>query len=119
LAIFQSFGREAPYLAPVCNQAGSGAFRAPAYYGHPRQQNQPKAIAQIITPGTAPFSLDISLEARLRFAGLHDALGFKTKAETFEAIVYAVSTKDKIDPAAIERIERKLDCLLQRLDDSI
>jgi hypothetical protein len=30
LAIFQSFGREAPYLAPVCNQAGSGAFRAPA-----------------------------------------------------------------------------------------
>jgi hypothetical protein len=41
-------------------------------------------------PGTVPFSLDISLEAKLRFAGLHDALGFRTKAETFEAIVYAV-----------------------------
>jgi hypothetical protein len=71
------------------------------------------------TPGTASFSLDISLEAKLRFAALRDALGFKTKAETFEAIVYAVSTKDKIDPAAIERIERKLDCLLERLDDSL
>jgi hypothetical protein len=46
-------------------------------------------------------------------------LGFKTKAETFEAIVYAVSTRDKIDPAAVERIERKLDRFLERLDDSI
>ena len=71
------------------------------------------------TPGTASFSLDISLEAKLRFAGLHDALGFKTKAETFEAIIYAVSTRDKIDPAAVERIERKLDRFLERLDDSI
>ena len=69
--------------------------------------------------GTAPFSLDVSLEAKLRFAGLHDVLGFKTKAETFEAIVYAVSTRDKIDPAAVERIERKLDRFLERLDDSI
>jgi hypothetical protein len=71
------------------------------------------------TPGNAPFSLDISVEAKLRFAGLHDALGFRTKAETFEAIVYAVSTKDKIDPAAIERIERKLDRFLERVDDSV
>ena len=55
----------------------------------------------------------------MRFASLHDALGFKTKAETFEAIIYAVSTTDKIDPAAVARIERKLDRFLERLDDSI
>ena len=67
-------------------------------------------------PGTAPFSLDVSLEAKLRFAGLHEALGFKTKAQTFEAIVYAASTKDKIDPAAVERIERKLDRFLERME---
>jgi hypothetical protein len=71
------------------------------------------------TPDTAPFSLDVSLEAKSRFVSLHDALGFRTKAETFEAIVYAVSTRDKIDPAALERVERKLDRLLERLDDSI
>jgi hypothetical protein len=76
-------------------------------------------MARRKTPGTASFSLDISLEAKLRFAGLHDALGFKTKAETFEAIIYAVSTRDKIDAAAVERIERKLDRFLERLDDSI
>jgi hypothetical protein len=70
-------------------------------------------------PGTAPFSLDVSLEAKLRFAGLHEALGFKTKAQTFEAIVYAASMKDKVDPVAVERIERKLDRFLERLDDSI
>jgi hypothetical protein len=69
--------------------------------------------------GAVPFSLDISLEAKLRFAGLHEALGFRTKAQTFEAIVYAVSTKDKIDPAAVDRIERKLDRFLERLDDSV
>ena len=35
------------------------------------------------------------------------------------AIIYAVSTTDKIDPAAVARIERKLDRFLERLDDSI
>ncbi|HEY5743006.1 MAG TPA: hypothetical protein VIS99_10745 [Terrimicrobiaceae bacterium] len=70
-------------------------------------------------PGTAPFSFEISLEAKQRFAGFHHALGFRMKVETLKAIVYAVSTKDKIDRAAIERIERKLGRFLERLDDSV
>ena len=32
-------------------------------------------------------------------------MGLKTKAQTFEAILYFVSTKDKIDPAALQRME--------------
>ena len=60
-------------------------------------------------PGTARIDLDISVEAKLRFATLHESLGFKTKSETFEAILYFVWTKDKIDPAVMERMEQKLD----------
>ena len=69
------------------------------------------------TPGTTTIALDIAIETKLRFAAIHEALGFKTKTETFEAIVYAVSTKDKIDPHVIERIERKLDNVVEILDD--
>lgn len=68
-------------------------------------------------PGTARIDLDISFQAQQRFAALHEALGFKTKTETFEAILYAVSTQDKIDPHAVERIERKLDNFLELMEE--
>jgi hypothetical protein len=59
-------------------------------------------------PGSARIDLDISVEAKLRFASLHESLGYKTKTETFEAILYFVSTKDKIDPSVLDRIEDTL-----------
>ena len=68
-------------------------------------------------PGTARIDLDISLQAQQRFTALHETFGFKTKTETFEAILYAVSTQDKIDPHAVERIERKLDNFLELMEE--
>ncbi len=68
-------------------------------------------------PGTTVFSVDITERSKTRFALLHEEYGFKTKTETFEAIVYAVSTEGKIDPHALERIERKLDHLAEHLED--
>jgi hypothetical protein len=68
-------------------------------------------------PGSARIDLDVSPEAKLLFTHVHEALGFKTKAETFEAIVYAISTRDKIDPHAVERVERKIDLLFEHLGD--
>jgi hypothetical protein len=44
-------------------------------------------------------------------------LGFKTKAATFEAVLFAVSLKDKIDPQILHRLETKLDRVLELLDD--
>lgn len=70
-----------------------------------------------LTPGTSAFSLDISNEAKIRFAILHERLGFKRKSETFEAVLYAVSMKDQIDPHVVDRIERKLDHLMEHLED--
>jgi hypothetical protein len=49
------------------------------------------------------FHVDCSAEAKSRFATLHEALGFKTKAATFEAVLFAVSLKDKIDPQILHQ----------------
>jgi len=67
-------------------------------------------------PGTVQFALDVSSDAKVRFETLHPSLGFKTKAQTFEVILYFVSTKDKIDPAVMERIEAKLDQSISLLE---
>ncbi len=56
-------------------------------------------------PGIVQFALDIPIESKMRFESLHALFGFKSKAQTFEAILYYVSTQDKIDPAALGRIE--------------
>jgi len=66
--------------------------------------------------GTARIDLDIALSAQQRFLALHESFGFKTKAETLEAIIYAVSTQDTIDPHAIARIERKLDEFMEMME---
>jgi hypothetical protein len=65
----------------------------------------------------AQFHVDCSPEAKSRFATLHEAFGFKTKAATFEAVVFAVSIKDKIDPQILLRIEAKLDQVLENFDN--
>jgi len=63
------------------------------------------------------FHVDCSAEAKSRFATLHQALGFKTKAATFEAVLFSVSLKDKLDPQILRRLETKLDRVLEYLDD--
>jgi hypothetical protein len=77
---------------------------------------QEKTMPRNQNPGTARIDLDVTLEAHLRFISLHESLGFKTKAETFEAILYFVATQDKIDPATLERIERKVDHTVRLLE---
>jgi hypothetical protein len=65
----------------------------------------------------AQFHVECSPEAKSRFAVLHEAFGFKTKAATFEAVLFAVSLKDKIDPQILSRLESKLDRVLEHFDD--
>ena len=70
-------------------------------------------------PKKAPavqFHVDCSPEAKSRFAALHQAFGFKTKAATFEAVLFAVSVKDRIDPQILLRIEAKLNQVLENFD---
>ena len=71
-------------------------------------------------PKKAPavqFHVECSPEAKSRFVTLHEAFGFKTKAATFEAVLFAVSLKDKIDPQILLRLETKLDRLLENFDN--
>jgi len=62
------------------------------------------------------IDLAISIQAQLRFDAIHKALGFKTKPETFEALVFSISARDVLDPGALERMENKLDQALEILD---
>jgi hypothetical protein len=64
----------------------------------------------------AQSHVDCSPKAKSRFAALHEAFGFKTKAATFEAVLFAVSIKDKIDPQILLRLETKLDRVLENFD---
>jgi hypothetical protein len=66
-------------------------------------------------PDTTQIALDISYDAKLRFETLHQSMGFRTKAQTFEAILYFVSTKDKIDPALLGQMDKKLDTTIHLL----
>jgi len=65
---------------------------------------------------TARLDLDITPESQRRFATLHETLGFKTRTETFEALVFSVSAKDVVHPGVIEQISAKLDQTLEILD---
>jgi hypothetical protein len=67
-------------------------------------------------PAAAQFHVDCSPEAKSRFAALHEAFGLKTKSATFEAVLFAVSINDKIDPQILLRIESKLDRVLENFD---
>jgi hypothetical protein len=71
------------------------------------------------TPGTVPFALDISTEAKSRFMALHEAFGFTSKTATFEAVLFAMSLKDKIDPQILQRIDAKLDRVLETLEETL
>ena len=63
------------------------------------------------------FHLNCTPEAKSFFPTLHEAFRFKTKSATFEAVLFAVSIKDKIDPQILLRLETKLDRVLENFDN--
>lgn len=70
-------------------------------------------------PGIKQFHVDCTTEAHSRFQALHQAFALPSKAATFEAILFAVSIKDKIDPQILTGMDSKLDRVLERLNDSL
>jgi len=70
-------------------------------------------------PGIKQFHVDCTMEAHSRFQALHQAFALPSKAATFEAILFAVSIKDKIDPQILTGMDSKLDRVLERLNDSL
>jgi uncharacterized membrane protein YebE (DUF533 family) len=68
-------------------------------------------------PSTRRMEFLLSNEAYERFHRHHEARGFRTKAETLEALIYAAKIDSKIDPAALTRIETKLDQAIAFLEE--
>ncbi len=73
-------------------------------------------MSRIPKTKTARLDLVITAESKRRFDALHKELGFKTKPETFEALVFSISAKDVLRPDVIARLESKLDHALEVLD---
>ena len=103
---------------PPCVRRTTGDFATSHHFllRLPKYLTSLKIMAYPKKAPAAQFHVDCSLEAKSRFAALHEAFGFKTKSATFEAVVYAISLKDKIDPQILLRIESKLDRVLESFD---
>ena len=65
------------------------------------------------------FHVDCVQETKNLFNKIHQASGFKTKAETFAAVIYTMATRDTLDPHLLQRLEFKLDRALERYDDLV
>jgi hypothetical protein len=104
-----------------CLLRSSGALRSNPISSHLKipTWSPTNKMSRRNTPGTVPFALDISTEAKSRFMALHEAFGFKSKTATFEAVVFAMSLKDKIDPQILQRIDAKLDRVLETLEETL
>jgi hypothetical protein len=109
--------RSCPAVSSAC-QARCGTLRclAPRSRSNRLLSLRKLLMAHQSKSGTTQFALDISLDAKLRFESLHQSMGLRTKAQTFEAILYFVSTKDKIDPATLQRMEKKIDHSIHLLE---
>ena len=103
---------------PLCVRRTPGDFATPHQVSPPSAKylTSLKIMAYPKKTPAVQFHVDCTPEAKSRFAALHEAFGFKTKAATFEAVLFAVSIKDKIDPQILLRVEAKLDQVLENFD---
>ena len=107
------------FRRPSVRQAHAGRLRNPSSVS-PLSAKYLTSLKIMAYPKKTPavqFHVDCTPEAKSRFAALHEAFDFKTKAGTFEAVMFAVSIKDKIDPQILLRLEAKLDRVLENFDD--
>ena len=107
------------FRRPSVRQAHDGRLRnlAPLSHLSAKYLTALKIMAYPKKTPAVQFHVDCTPEAKSRFAALHEAFGFKTKSATFEAVLFAVSIKDKIDPQILLRIEAKLDQVLENFDN--
>lgn len=70
-------------------------------------------------PSHVQFAFDISVESKARFEKIHQALKFKTKSQTLEAIILQASTQDITSPDVLHRLETKIDQLTELLETGL
>jgi hypothetical protein len=102
-------------LPPFLRVSGT-LRREPPFFKPTHQTTAIKCMAHKQNNKTARIDLDITVESQQRFAAIHKALGFKTRTETFEAIVFSITAKDVLHPNVMERIETKLDQALEIIE---
>src|SRR4029453_1113631 len=108
--------RAAGAHSPTIPASVRHASERATFFKPTHQTTAVKCMAHKQKNKNAPIDLDIPVEAHQRFAAIHKALGFKTRTETFEAIVFSITAKDVLHPNVMERIETKLDQTLEIIE---
>ena len=68
-------------------------------------------------PNTRRIEFLLSNEAYERFHQLHEARGLRSKTETLEALFYVAELDGKCDPNMSERLELKVDRLIEMIEE--
>ena len=66
--------------------------------------------------GTCRVEFNITPESLYRLDSLKKSMKFKSRDELLDALLYKVFSDQKIDPYIDQRLEQKIDYLIERID---
>jgi len=67
-------------------------------------------------PGTRRIEFNINMESLKRLHELKKLSNFRNQDELLEALIYQASENEQIDPNISDRLEQKIDYLIETLD---
>ena len=67
-------------------------------------------------PGTRRVEMTLSPDGIRRLYALQKAFGFSKRSEVMEALLFQAAADKKIDPYLSDRLEQKLDYVIERID---
>jgi hypothetical protein len=73
-------------------------------------------IHSVNAPGFRRVEMKLSPEGLKRLQALKKTLGFSKHSEVMEALLFEASVDHKIDPDVIDRLEQKIDYLIERIE---
>jgi hypothetical protein len=88
----------------------SGTLRNPL--GNSPILTMPRTAKQ----GTCRVEFNITPESLHRLDSLKKSMKFKSRDELLDALLYKVFSNQKIDPYIDQRLEQKIDYLIERID---
>ena len=66
--------------------------------------------------GSRRFEITLTSDAIRRLHALKKALGFRKRSEVVEALLFQAAVEKKIDPYLSDRLEQKIDYLVERME---
>jgi hypothetical protein len=80
------------------------------------RQFRKMTIQSVDAPGFRRVEMKLSPEGMKRLQALKKTLGFSKNSEVMEALLFEASVDHKIDPDVSDRLEQKIDYLIERIE---